>query len=318
MVRFWGLRVFKLSGLTNFRTWGARMKGEEKMKWRTFEIGTLLGDWYGLLEMKHNQSLSSVGEIYFIRLTCQLFQGLRDYFTLSCGAEMRHAKSQAEFFLPSFPVSDSSSRGEAVQALLEYSPRSILEGAMKVFDPRQNSWESSYGGERWWAIATYTLSAFETSSLSDMIIKIDSFVYLVHNNGTALNKFEAGFTIEDNTQKFLTDRRESNSSVMEILYHYRLGSLRYWNLVFRSSHEPPFKETAKGTEREIQAFLDNEGIVPCQWGSKELDLELADSPHDLEFSEDSSEDDGEGHLDEEEQEESNEISVSSSSEGSRS
>jgi len=283
------------------------------MKWKTFEIGTLLGDWYGLLEMKHNQSLSSVGETYFIRLTCQLFQGLRDYFTLSCGAEMRHAKSQAEFFLPSFPVSSSSSRGEAVQALLEYSPRSILAGAMKVFDPRQNSWESSYGGERWWAIAAYTLSAFEVSSLSDMIIKIDSFVYLVHNNGTALNKFEAGFIVEDTTQKFLTDRRESNSSVMEILYHYRLGSLRYWNLVPCSLPEPFSKETAKMIEREIQAFLDGQGIVPCQWGNKELDLELADSPHDLEFSEDAGEE-----VYEEEQEESDEISMPSSSEGNRS
>jgi len=283
---------------------------------RTFEIGALLGDWYGLLEMRHNQSLPTIGETYFIRLTCQLFQGLRDYFILSCGAEMRHAKSQAEFFLPSFPVSSSASRGEAVQALFEYSPRSILEGAIKIFDPEQNSWESGYGGERWWAIATYTLSTLQDSiPLSEMIIQIDGFVYLVHNNGPALNKFEAGFIIEDTTQKFLTVRRGSNLSVMEILSFYRLGSLRYWSLVPCPLPEH-CKESAKTIEKEIQSFLNDEGIVPCRWGDKELDLELADSPRD---SEDDEEEEVLDEEQEEEQEESDEISlVSSGSEGGRS
>lgn len=125
--------------------------------------------------------LRDVAKIELTRQARDLAVLFRDYIVLAVAGECRNANRCASRRWVNWP--DSIDRSDAFHAAPSYSPRSILEAAVQLFD-KQVKWLDGYGGLSWQKIAQ---SGLLYGTVPPEVF-LDTSVGLTHNNGLFLDK----------------------------------------------------------------------------------------------------------------------------------
>jgi hypothetical protein len=144
-----------------------------------------------------------------------IYAALRDYLTLACFGEARHAPSASNRHISGININTSSRSAFSLKAT-DFDP---LDLTTKMVDLFQNSrWNRSYGGSSWGRIAEAAMHFW----LKDWpaTVLIDHSFDLAHNNGICFNKgfifyFDSGDYM---IKRFLTKKTQNTSDQWPILH----------------------------------------------------------------------------------------------------
>lgn len=104
-----------------------------------------------------------------------------EYTCCAVLTELRHC-DKSNYYVTQIP--NNIGRGKALDLIKKFTPTSILELGVKMFDGTWNYWNSSYGGSTWQMIAKAGLMYGKVPNM----VFIDHCVDLCHNNGSYFDK----------------------------------------------------------------------------------------------------------------------------------
>lgn len=210
---------------------------------------------YSVFLKSNSKLLEDIIE-YQKTLAEHLAKMLYDYSVITCYGELRHCAktSQVRYKGAGLPA-NSGGRNSAYEKSLNYSPTQILELCIEAFDP-SNKWSSSYGGEKWQAIAKHAIRYGKI----DNLIFCDTAFSLSHNCSPFLNKIESNIFYINDTDKYvnLLDTKFSESLLNTLSYivcNVKRIDLTFKNLIIRAYNLGFIPYNASGLSRYNISFI---------------------------------------------------------------
>lgn len=205
-----------------------------------------------------------------------LANAIFDYTAIVVAGEMRHAQNCASSYIEEFGYDSDYSRSDVYGQCTRWTPESILEAGVKIFDPANVTWKSSFGGKKWGQIARAGLRKRNFNSPS---VFIDHCVDLSHNNSVYFDKGANIFYLHsgEHYKKFLDMKRKATTA--EVLQENLSDNIR--TLLRRACILGVYRldiiTLSQSWSTSKQDFCNDEWVlnyIPAEWGTKVLSSRL--------------------------------------------
>ena len=205
-----------------------------------------------------------------------LANAIFDYTAIVVAGEMRHAQASASSYLEEFGYNAHYGRSEVYDKCTRWTPESILEAGVKIFNPANVTWKSGFGGEKWGQIAR---AGLRRRSFNSPSVFIDHCVDLSHNNSVYFDKGANIFYLHSGARykKFLDMKRKATTT--EVLQENLSDNVR--TLLRRACilgvYQVDIITLSQSWSTSSQGFCNDEWVlnyIPAEWGTEVLSSRL--------------------------------------------
>lgn len=140
-----------------------------------------------------------------------------DYTVKACAGELRYCEERSMRYLSYYEYDEKSSRRKIYREIIGYTPSSILQASLELFNPEKNEWDYCFGGKPWYLIA----KAATLYKKVPNVIFIDHCVDLTHNGGVYFNKSNDIFHLEISNSEYINIlNKKSRMKPIDFIYRH--------------------------------------------------------------------------------------------------